>query len=70
MSKSNSYESTYKQHTPQQTNFGMFDPQAFETHINNPHSFEKLIVKLANLESQPREPDMRLNEQPESDLVH
>jgi hypothetical protein len=40
----------------------MFDPQAFETHINNPLSFEKLIVKLANLENQPREPEIRLDE--------
>jgi hypothetical protein len=29
----------------------MFDPQAFETHINNPLSFEKLILKLATLEN-------------------
>ena len=29
----------------------MFDPQAFETHINNPLSFEKLFLKLASLEN-------------------
>jgi hypothetical protein len=35
-------------HTPQSTQ-QMFDPQAYETHVNNPKSFEKLVRKLVHM---------------------
>ena len=41
---------TFRNHTPTVSLGRFHDPEAFETHINNPHSFEKLLAKLSALE--------------------
>lgn len=47
----------------------MFDPQAFETHINNPLSFEKLILKLASLENDQEQTKKVDSDDNDSDFV-